>query len=51
MIVLEDDLISNKYFLRYMNENLEYYKKNSEVASIHGYVYPLEKKFEEQFFH
>ena len=44
VIVLEDDLISNKYFLRYMNENLEYYKKNSEVASIHGYVYPLEKK-------
>ena len=36
VIVLEDDLISNKYFLRYMNENLEYYK-NSEVASIHGY--------------
>lgn len=41
VIVLEDDLITSSYFLRFMNDALEVYKDNNEVASIHGYLYPI----------
>ena len=41
IIVLEDDLIVNRYFLKFMNEGLTLYEKNKKVASIHGYVYPI----------
>lgn len=44
IIVLEDDLITSKFFLEYMNLNLNNYEKNNKVASIHGYIYPVEKK-------
>lgn len=44
IIVLEDDLIVDKFFLEYMNKNLDYYKQNHNVASIHGYIYPIDKK-------
>ena len=42
VIVLEDDLLTSKYFLMYMNESLELYKDDLNVASIHGYIYPIE---------
>lgn len=48
VIVLEDDLITSKFFLRYMNENLERYKNEDKVWNIHGYKYPIE--IENQFF-
>ena len=41
IIVVEDDLVVNKYFLKYMNNNLNLYEKDKKVASIHGYVYPI----------
>lgn len=41
VIVLEDDLVTSPYFLRYMNEGLDFYVDNQDVASIHGYVYPI----------
>ncbi len=41
VIVLEDDLVTSPFFLRYMNSALELYKDNNEVISIHGYQYPL----------
>jgi hypothetical protein len=41
VIVIEDDLVTSKYFLRYMNEGLDFYADNQDVASIHGYVYPI----------
>lgn len=41
IIVLEDDLITSSYFLRFMNEALEAYKNEPKVASIHGYIYPI----------
>ena len=44
IIVLEDDLITSKYFLKYMNINLKVFQKNKNVASIHGYIYPINKK-------
>ena len=42
IIVLEDDLVTSAYFLRFMNEALEMYKDEPKVASIHGYIYPID---------
>ncbi len=50
VIVLEDDMISSKYFLTYMNEGLKKFKNFSKVASIHAYMYPLKKKFKNKYF-
>ncbi|MBK8398690.1 MAG: glycosyltransferase [Leptospiraceae bacterium] len=41
IIVLEDDLVTSPYFLRFMNHNLDLYSGDDQVASIHGYVYPI----------
>ena len=41
IIVLEDDLVTSPLFLRFMNDALELYERDNEVASIHGYQYPL----------
>lgn len=50
VIVLEDDLIVSPYFLRYMNEAIQLYKEDARVASIHGYVYPVDEELPETFF-
>ena len=41
IIVLEDDLVTSPYFLRYLNEGLDYYEKEDRVISIVGYIYPV----------
>lgn len=41
VIVLEDDMVTSPYFLRYMNEALDLYEHDDGVISIHGYVYPV----------
>jgi hypothetical protein len=41
VIVLEDDLITSPYFLKFMNEGLNIYENNSNIISIHGYVYGI----------
>ncbi|MFZ4801568.1 MAG: hypothetical protein ACOYLR_06215 [Chlorobium sp.] len=38
VIVLEDDIITNPYFLCYMNKALDFYKDIKTVGSISGYV-------------
>lgn len=50
IIVLEDDLVTSPYFLRYMNDALNMYENNDEVISIHGYVYPVKQDLPETFF-
>lgn len=50
IIVLEDDLITSKYFLKYMNEALDKYQNEDRVISIHGYIYPIKKKLPYTFF-
>lgn len=40
VIVLEDDLVTSPFFLRYMNEALEFYRDNSSIMSISGYTLP-----------
>ena len=42
VIVLEDDLLTSKKFLKFMNHGLSYFDQNFNIASIHGYVYPIE---------
>lgn len=49
VIVLEDDIVTSPYFLKYMNDALVHYELNKKVASIHGYVYPI-KGLPETFF-
>ena len=50
VIVVEDDLVTSPYFLRYMNEALEKYRYQDQVISIHGYVYPVQDSLPETFF-
>lgn len=37
VIVLEDDLVTSKYFLKYMNEALDIFEKRNDIWSISGY--------------
>ncbi len=50
IIVVEDDLVTSPFFLEYMNEGLDLYENEDRVASIHGYVYPLNQNLPETFF-
>lgn len=49
-IIVEDDLITSPFFLKYMNEGLSLYKDDNEVISIHGYMYPVRGQLPESFF-
>lgn len=40
-IILEDDIIVSSYFLKYMNDALNFYKNDSQIWSITGYTPPL----------
>jgi hypothetical protein len=50
VIVLEDDLVTSPYFLKFMNEALEKYAEDDRVISIHGYVLPVNQSLPETFF-
>ena len=50
IIVLEDDLLTSSFFIKYMNEALTMYEDVDEVISVHGYVYPVKKLLPENFF-
>lgn len=41
-IVVEDDLITSKFFLEYMNNALDFYNKDEKIWSISGYNLPIE---------
>lgn len=41
VIVLEDDLVVSPAFLSYMNKALDLFENVDQVASVHGYVYPI----------
>jgi hypothetical protein len=40
IIVLEDDLVTSPYFLKYLNEALETYASDARIMSISGYNHP-----------
>jgi hypothetical protein len=49
-IVLEDDIVVGRHFLRYMNDALTRYESEERVASITGYCYPATLPVEDTFF-
>ena len=51
IIVIEDDIITSKGFLRYMNDALEVYKDEKSVMHITAYMYPHKCKLPETFFY
>jgi len=42
IIVLEDDLVTSPYFLKFMNDALEFYQEDKKVWHISGWNYPIE---------
>lgn len=52
VIVVEDDLIVSPYFLRYMNEGLEFYKNNKMIWAMASYGYDLKalKKYDHDIY-
>lgn len=52
VIVVEDDLITSKDFLQYMNDALKFYEKNENVGEISAYTYPLKglEKYNEDIY-
>lgn len=50
VIVMEDDLLTSPYFLKYMNDGLNKYSSVKNVISIHAYIYPIKKKMPETYF-
>ncbi len=40
VIVVEDDLVASRFFLKFMNEALNFYENNKKVFSVTGYNYP-----------
>jgi hypothetical protein len=41
LIVMEDDLVTSPFFLRFINDALEYYENEDKVICINGYCYPM----------
>ncbi|TRX51649.1 sugar transferase [Fulvivirga sp. M361] len=41
VIVLEDDLVTSKNFLTFLNKSLDFYQSTKDVYSISGYSFPL----------
>jgi hypothetical protein len=50
VVVLEDDMVTSPYFLRFMNDALDFYNDEERVISIHGYIYPMKEQLPETFF-
>ena len=50
IIVLEDDILTSKYFLSFCNEGLRKYKDEEKVMSISGFAFPLSSNGEQSYF-
>jgi len=50
VIVLEDDIVTAPYFLKYMNDSLDLYESNSSVATVCGYTIPNNGELPETWF-
>ncbi len=51
IIVVEDDLILSRGFLKYMNDALDLYEDEEKVMHISGYMFPLDIEMPETFFY
>jgi len=50
-IVLEDDILTSEGFLKYMNEALNLYEKDTEVMHVSGYIFPIKGPLSSTFFY
>ncbi|MCO6496349.1 MAG: glycosyltransferase [Chitinophagaceae bacterium] len=50
IIVLEDDIVTSRGFLKYMNDALELYENEEKVMHISGYMYPHSENLPATFF-
>lgn len=50
-IILEDDIVVSRGFLKFMNDALETYQDNERVFHISGYMYPNNGELPETFFY
>ncbi len=50
IIVMEDDLVCSKYYLKFMNDALNFYEKKEAVVSISGFMYPVKAALPDYFF-
>lgn len=48
VIVLEDDILTGKYFLKFMNEGLETYQNDEIVYGVSGYCFPHSEKIQDK---
>ncbi len=50
VIVLEDDIVTSRGFLKYMNDALDMYESDEQVMHVSGYMYPHKGKLPDTFF-
>lgn len=52
VIVLEDDIVTSEYFLKFMNEALDFYYVDKNIYSISGYNFPVKipKSYKHQIY-
>jgi len=50
IIVLEDDIVTAKGFLKFMNDGLDIYQNTENVRGISGYTYYISKYISESYF-
>jgi len=50
LVIVEDDILTSRYFLSFCNEALDKYKDDEKVMGISGYTYPVEKKGNQAYF-
>lgn len=48
VIVLEDDIVTSKFFLKYMNDGLRFYQGEEQVFHISGYNFPIESNSQKE---
>ena len=40
IIVVEDDIVTSRYFLKFINEALDFFEKDCRIFSVSGYTFP-----------
>jgi hypothetical protein len=50
IVVLEDDIVTSRFFLEYLNQGLNLYENDDAVISINSYIYPVGQTLPETYF-
>jgi hypothetical protein len=51
IIVLEDDIVTSKGFLKYINDALTFYEEETKVMHVSGYMFPIRSSLPATFFY